>query len=1515
MGRRRSVTIAAARGDAERRTPLSRSGLERPAPFDPTPCDDRSPMSKRRNSAGGRVPLSLPVVVTIRDDEGVRRIEVDGTQAVTIGRAEDSTIVLRTSRASRHHAEIIGEGGLFTLIDQDSANGTIVDGKKVTSTSLDAGSVIRIGETRITFGDAGGAAPRTARPSLGRGRAGSTRPAPRGAPSTAPRPATAARPPAPGPRAPSVREESAPSPPTPRRSTPAEPAKRASRAPAPTAKPTPAASDARPAPTLRAGSSSRSAAPPAVVDAPTGAGQKVATGFVAALILAAIAWTLGELAQPMDPRERETIRAATPTASVGEEPAREESGAPPRPEERRGGAEPGEFRPLDLSPTEVPAGEADDAPEVERRTRRPDAMELEAWLRENRELGVGETPEAPIDPGADVTFDGTGDAAAEMVERPLVRIIPDGWPPGARTVGYEYNQKNHGATPTFVGRDGSALPERNAARHARQYRVIGVEVLPRLLPADTPVALRSKQIEKGELVPLRLPEPAPGAPAIPERLRRFFAIEEPEDLRVLVEVVSVEGREVLATAEMLLPPGGRTTPLITQAVAIQQERQREEWERSKLTTRTVAVQVLDDQGLPLPGARVMLVIEGGGLITFDGETDESGVYRTAVVPGAYTVLVHGDVPEVEQPGMTRVDVVPRVLSVQGRLGSDETEVRIEPKRKVRLEILAEGETRLPIERIVVTPGPIAEAYKYERVVTEIGERGRLQLDRTAPGGVDLLLGDQPVELGLLGRTPDGEPVLITERILPDRRDLTWNFRRSLFSRIEFDPARSFGGVKGVKGEVVAVSAHRERFSFDASEPWRAWVMPGKYRITLDAEVEGGTARFLPYATEIASGQTHDLTPRGPWSLTLYQKKKDRQQQLWLAVVDAGGRILHRSPGEPGRLRALSGQSVKIDQELSRFAWIEAERFVGVDLGKLQYETRIPFGDDEIRGLAELDQLRVFNAAGSSAKAPGVFEDRILDILPEIHRTMQGSVESTGLPDGLRRIHLELDIFLPPGIGGTGGGGVITLDNAVMYRYACAGDPLPSAYRHEYGHNMGFGHDPYMLIAEGGSATDEALYGKIGYGLLNAEAAARSIEYLLQDRGEDGLRWRPSASVFPALRAIYGDDIHKRMLTERRRSEKSMGLHGLTSIERIATLYSLVLDLNVAWIFRAHGWPVFDGRVDLGARAVKFLRTHPRQLNYANVPGTEITGWWVLDVDGEVQPPQWHRRVWPTANIDLVADGPPLERTKRWLLFRRIVVAKDTDARLLCASDCSLEVRVNGESIGVTDSSPQMSQPAHDELMLDQKRPFPVFLPQGENFIEVAIAQSPGSRGFVLALADPEGDPLRIGILDDGPPGETHSDAEAIEVADQVLLSGSFEEGIGPAWIEGATEPSGSLGFVLDTQEKVDGESSMRVDIRTPGAGAMIQRVFIPPGRLYDLRGAIRTEGFQGEAFIGLFTGELGGWKGRTEPVRKANLPWSPIALRWSPGPSRVVYVALYVKGTQGSVWFDGVQFTPRKGRR
>ena len=100
---------------------------------------------------------------------------------------------------------------------------------------------------------------------------------------------------------------------------------------------------------------------------------------------------------------------------------------------------------------------------------------------------------------------------------------------------------------------------------------------------------------------------------------------------------------------------------------------------------------------------------------------------------------------------------------------------------------------------------------------------------------------------------------------------------------------------------------------------------------------------------------------------------------------------------------------------------------------------------------------------------------------------------------------------------------------------------------------------------------------------------------------------------------------------------------------------------------------------------------------------------------------------------------------------------------------------------------------------------------------------------------------------------------------------------------------------------------MRVDLTRGASGAIIQRVFIPAGETYELSAGIRSKDFKGEAFVGLFTGELGGWLGRTEPMKKANSNWRAVKATWAPGPSRVVYVACYVKGTAGSVWFDEVQ--------
>lgn len=97
--------------------------------------------------------FTLPVRIIVREDGETRTLTHDGSRTLTIGRAEDSDIVLATTRASRNHAEIIGEGGRFTLIDPGSSNGTRIRGEKVSKHALRPGDEIEIGEARIAFGE------------------------------------------------------------------------------------------------------------------------------------------------------------------------------------------------------------------------------------------------------------------------------------------------------------------------------------------------------------------------------------------------------------------------------------------------------------------------------------------------------------------------------------------------------------------------------------------------------------------------------------------------------------------------------------------------------------------------------------------------------------------------------------------------------------------------------------------------------------------------------------------------------------------------------------------------------------------------------------------------------------------------------------------------------------------------------------------------------------------------------------------------------------------------------------------------------------------------------------------------------------------------------------------------------------------------------------------------------------------------------------------------------------------
>ena len=73
-----------------------------------------------------------------------------GEAPITIGRAEDSTLVITDDYASARHARLVPRGGQWFVEDLGSTNGTYLDRAKVTApTPVPLGVPIRIGRTAI----------------------------------------------------------------------------------------------------------------------------------------------------------------------------------------------------------------------------------------------------------------------------------------------------------------------------------------------------------------------------------------------------------------------------------------------------------------------------------------------------------------------------------------------------------------------------------------------------------------------------------------------------------------------------------------------------------------------------------------------------------------------------------------------------------------------------------------------------------------------------------------------------------------------------------------------------------------------------------------------------------------------------------------------------------------------------------------------------------------------------------------------------------------------------------------------------------------------------------------------------------------------------------------------------------------------------------------------------------------------------------------------------------------------
>ena len=121
-----------------------RPGRKRQQPRSKPP----QPAKPAKPGRSGRTSRAAPqqLLVTAGDLAGTSMGLAD--QQITIGRADDATLVLTDDYASSRHARLFPQDGRWIVEDLGSTNGTYLDRQKVTQpTPVPVGVPIRIGKT------------------------------------------------------------------------------------------------------------------------------------------------------------------------------------------------------------------------------------------------------------------------------------------------------------------------------------------------------------------------------------------------------------------------------------------------------------------------------------------------------------------------------------------------------------------------------------------------------------------------------------------------------------------------------------------------------------------------------------------------------------------------------------------------------------------------------------------------------------------------------------------------------------------------------------------------------------------------------------------------------------------------------------------------------------------------------------------------------------------------------------------------------------------------------------------------------------------------------------------------------------------------------------------------------------------------------------------------------------------------------------------------------------------------
>lgn len=92
----------------------------------------------------------MPEIIVKLGETTVQRYHFD-RDAISIGRARDNDIVVENLSVSRNHARIRHQDGKYILTDLNSANGSFVNGQRVTKAELEEHDIISIGKHKLHF--------------------------------------------------------------------------------------------------------------------------------------------------------------------------------------------------------------------------------------------------------------------------------------------------------------------------------------------------------------------------------------------------------------------------------------------------------------------------------------------------------------------------------------------------------------------------------------------------------------------------------------------------------------------------------------------------------------------------------------------------------------------------------------------------------------------------------------------------------------------------------------------------------------------------------------------------------------------------------------------------------------------------------------------------------------------------------------------------------------------------------------------------------------------------------------------------------------------------------------------------------------------------------------------------------------------------------------------------------------------------------------------------------------------